>query len=382
MGNATSSKVEEALGPGVPLSERYYGLENFGNTCYCNSVVQVLFYCLPFRQYVLELAERLHDDLQEGEEEEESRREALGLSAEHSLLPSLCRLFWVLTRQKQRTGVLAPKEFITRLRQQNMLFRSLMHQDAHEFLIYLLNDLSDALRKAGLFVEQSDGKLVEKGECPPSQGANKKREEKLTFVQDLFQGYFVNETKCMHCECVTTKDEPFLDISVDIEPNVSLTRCLEKFSFTETLSQQNKFYCENCRTLQEAQKRMKVKELPRVLIVHLKRFKYVEQIDTMAKLSCRVVFPHELRLANTSSGPCGGNDLIYDLAAIVIHVGAGPHQGHYISVVKSYSHWLVFDDEDVEVVAELNIQTCYGSTSSNPVGGASCGYLLVYAVRE
>lgn len=32
--------------------ERLWGLENFGNTCYCNSVLQALYACDPFRQFV------------------------------------------------------------------------------------------------------------------------------------------------------------------------------------------------------------------------------------------------------------------------------------------------------------------------------------------
>ena len=38
---AASSRLEKALGEQFPEGERYFGLENFGNTCYCNSVLQV-----------------------------------------------------------------------------------------------------------------------------------------------------------------------------------------------------------------------------------------------------------------------------------------------------------------------------------------------------
>uniref|UniRef100_A0A0D3CHZ6 USP domain-containing protein n=1 Tax=Brassica oleracea var. oleracea TaxID=109376 RepID=A0A0D3CHZ6_BRAOL len=34
------SKLEKALGEQFPEGERYFGFENFGNTCYCNSVLQ------------------------------------------------------------------------------------------------------------------------------------------------------------------------------------------------------------------------------------------------------------------------------------------------------------------------------------------------------
>lgn len=32
--------------------ERLWGIENFGNTCYCNSVLQALYACEPFKQFV------------------------------------------------------------------------------------------------------------------------------------------------------------------------------------------------------------------------------------------------------------------------------------------------------------------------------------------
>jgi ubiquitin C-terminal hydrolase len=39
----------------------------------------------------------------------------------------------------------------------------------------------------------------------------------------------------------------------------------------------------------------------------------------------------------------------YDLSAMVIHIGSQPSRGHYISLVKSYTKWLLYDDESVQV---------------------------------
>jgi ubiquitin carboxyl-terminal hydrolase 12/46 len=44
----------------------------------------------------------------------------------------------------------------------------------------------------------------------------------------------------------------------------------------EMLSCDDKFFCDNCCCLQEAQKRMLIKRAPPCLILHLKRFKYIE----------------------------------------------------------------------------------------------------------
>ncbi len=120
---------------------------------------------------------------------------------------------------------------------------------------------------------------------------------------------------------ITSKDESFIDLSVDVEQNSSLTACLNNFSRIETLSRQNKFWCEQCHSFQEAQKRLRIKSPPRMLVVQLKRFKFLEEIERYTKLNYRVAFP----LALKQSG------VHYRLGAVIIHLGAGPNQGHYIA---------------------------------------------------
>ncbi|XP_073044632.1 ubiquitin carboxyl-terminal hydrolase 3 isoform X2 [Primulina eburnea] len=294
---AAGSKLEKALGEQFPEGERYFGLENFGNTCYCNSVLQALYFCVPFREQLLEYYSNNKN-----------------LDAEENLLTCLADLFVQISSQKKKTGVIAPKRFVQRLKKQNEIFRSYMHQ-----------------------------------------------------------GILTNETRCLCCETVTARDETFLDLSLDIEQNSSITSCLKNFSSTETLNAEDKFFCDKCCSLQEAQKRMKIKKPPHILVIHLKRFKYIEQLSRYKKLSYRVVFPIELKLSNTVEDA----DAEYSLFAIVVHVGSGPNHGHYVSLVKSHNHWLFFDDENVEMIEESAIQTFFGSVheySSN----TDHGYILFY----
>ena len=91
-----------------------------------------------------------------------------------------------------------------------------------------------------------------------------------SFVSDIFQGVLASETRCLHCETVTARDETFFDLSIDIEDNQSVSSCLRNFSAREKLKGADKFFCDTCRRLQEAERHIRLKRLPRTLALHLK----------------------------------------------------------------------------------------------------------------
>jgi ubiquitin C-terminal hydrolase len=65
---------------------------------------------------------------------------------------------------------------------------------------------------------------------------------------------------------------------------------------------------------------MKIKKLPNILALHLKRFKYQEDLKKYIKLTYRVAFPFELRLFNTVDDT-EDPDRLYELFGIVVHIG-------------------------------------------------------------
>ncbi|WVZ85895.1 hypothetical protein U9M48_032753 [Paspalum notatum var. saurae] len=386
---ASGSKLEKALGDQFPEGERYFGLENFGNTCYCNSVLQALYFCIPFREQLLEyytnnknpgdaeenLLTCLADLFMQFHVVQSTMNAIFCLASRDTMVVYHVELPLLISQAKKKTGVIAPKRFVQRVKKQNELFRSYMHQDAHEFLNFLLNELVDILEKESSDAKDSPQSSPEKAPNGPVQplANGVKKEPPVTLVHKNFQGILTNETRCLRCETVTARDETFLDLSVDIEQNSSITSCLKNFCSTETLNAEDKFFCDKCCSLQEAQKRMKIKKAPHILVIHLKRFKYIEQLGRYKKLSYRVVFPMELKLSNTSDDV----DTEYSLFAVVVHVGSGPNHGHYVSLVKSHNHWLFFDDENVEMVEEQTLQTFFGS-SHEYSGNTDHGYILFY----
>lgn len=229
-----------------------------------------------------------------------------------SLLDTLIDLFRTVTSQPNATGTVAPQAFIAQLRKENEFFRSTLHQDAHEFLNWLLNSVAES-------IERADATARARSSSKPTP-LSRLGGDGRTFIHSLFEGVITNEVRCLTCETVSSRDEAFLDLSIDIEPNASVTACLRQFSASEMLCQRNKFLCERCCGLQEAEKRMKIKKLPNVLALHLKRFKYEESLQRHIKLAYRVPFPFELRLFNTTES-AANPDRLYKLWAIVVHLG-------------------------------------------------------------
>nr|CAH8848482.1 unnamed protein product [Trichobilharzia regenti] len=364
----SSSQLEKEIASDQLLSgERYFGLVNFGNTCYCNSVIQALFFCKPFRDKVLQYNDRAKNPKKE------------------TLLTCLSDLFYSVVSQQRRVGQMRPKKFIQKLKRENGfavffltncigLFDNYLQQDAHEFLNYLLNKIADIIRAEQRSSESGDTEVVKDGVIDAVE--NDKRGTNQNWIHEIFQGSLTNETRCLNCDNVRTKEENFLDLSVDVGENVDISYCLRCFSDTETMRSDNKYYCEFCRCKQEAQRRMRIKKPPLLLALHLKRFKYSENLNRFIKLSYRVAFPMELRLFNTSSDSSNA-DRLYNLMAVVVHSGSGPNRGHYVTLVKSHGLWFLFDDELVEKIHRANIEDFFGSSTETSKSSYTA-YILFY----
>lgn len=301
---------------------------------------------------------------------------------EESLFTSLKDIFEAISANSSRIGVVSPTRFLEILRRENEMFRSLMHQDAHEFLNLLLNEVVAN-------VEVNAKKLEAEKEMNGSAEARSfedvlasampiitdgaRTPSNTGWVHELFEGTLTSETKCLTCENVSQRDEAFLDLSVDLDQHSSVTSCLRKFSEEEMLCERNKFHCDRCGGLQEAEKRMKIKRLPKILALHLKRFKYTEDLQRLQKLFHRVVYPYHLRLFNTTDD-AEDPDRLYELYAVVVHIGGGPYHGHYVSIIKTQDRgWLLFDDEMVEPVDKSFVRNFFGDRP-----GLACAYVLFY----
>lgn len=168
--------------------------------------------------------------------------------------------------------------------------------------------------------------------------------------------------------------------------SITLEECLEAFSKEERIPEA---YCSKCKDFRIQTKTMKVWRLPPVMIIHLKRFQFNQQIKR--KLREYVHFPVEgldfskvvasdtfLRenseeyKQNVDGNEGEGNNAqpLYDLYAVVHHHGA-LSGGHYVASLKSEidGKWRLFNDAQVYDI------------SSNDVIDSSA-YILFYVNRD
>lgn len=115
---------------------------------------------------------------------------------------------------------------------------------------------------------------------------------------------------------------------------ISLEDCLNEFGKSETLSEQNAWYCPRCKEHRRADKMFELWKAPDILVMHLKRFS--SNRNFRDKLEVKVDYPVEgLDLSEMVRDQQDGKSLIYDLIGVDNHYG-GLGGGHYTAYAKNF----------------------------------------------
>ncbi|XP_023808446.1 ubiquitin carboxyl-terminal hydrolase 44 [Oryzias latipes] len=299
------------------------GLRNLGNTCYMNSILQVLSHLHVFRECFLRLdltqALELLASAVQGQlagkalsQSPLSQRKGLqtnagsgvGLSggasrassmeliqpkepsSKHiSLCHELHTLFQVMWSGKW--ALVSPFAMLHSVWQLIPAFRGYAQQDAQEFLCELLDKVQHELESTGTHTTSAG--------VPHTQ--KRLIKQVLSVVNTIFHGQLLSQVTCLACSHRSNTVEPFWDLSLEFperyhsnsresaaQASCHLTEMLAKFTETEAL-EGNIYACDQCNSarrrtsskpviLSEAQKQLTLYKLPQVLRLHLKRFRW------------------------------------------------------------------------------------------------------------
>ncbi|XP_021490485.1 ubiquitin carboxyl-terminal hydrolase 35 [Meriones unguiculatus] len=108
------------------------------------------------------------------------------------------------------------------------------------------------------------------------------------------------------------------------EGSRSVLDLVNYFLSPERLTAENRYYCESCASLQDAEKVVELSQGPRYLILTLLRFSFDLRTMRRRKILDDVSIPLLLRLPLA-----GGQGQAYDLCSVVVHSGVSSESGHY-----------------------------------------------------
>ncbi len=160
-----------------PKEEVLIGLMNVNNTCYINSIIQSLYSIKSFKDQIRLIPNNIE---------------------KNTTLGGLNKLFTNILKEKknninekknnEKTHVLDINFFVQIIKMNNNDFNNDDHHDAHEFLIWLLDNLEQNYKKENI---------------------KNKNSNQTNIITDLFSGKQVSQTKCLNCEKVRNNYNKF-----------------------------------------------------------------------------------------------------------------------------------------------------------------------------
>ena len=207
----------------------------------------------------------------------------------------------------------------------------------------------------------------------------------------IFAGEMTQYIRCKNVDIFKERKERFFDISVDISDNRDVQEALDEFFAPVVLEGDNQYKTE-VYGFQDALKGQSICRLPKVLFIHLKRFKYDIITGSMQKFSKAVKFPMKLSLDRyldfgTAVDNPGSK---YELNAVILHNGNGD-SGHYTCFArtcgsKDCDTWYRLDDNtfcevDIDTVMMESVGT--DSEDFKRLNGVSKNaYVLQYVIND
>uniref|UniRef100_H0VSL2 Ubiquitin carboxyl-terminal hydrolase 37 n=1 Tax=Cavia porcellus TaxID=10141 RepID=H0VSL2_CAVPO len=265
--------------PRVPLSshqqQQLQGFSNLGNTCYMNAILQSLFSLQSFANDLLKQ----------------------GIPWKKIPLNALIRRFAHLLVKKDICNSETKKDLLKKVKNAISAtaerFSGYMQNDAHEFLSQCLDQLKEDMEK-----------LNKTWKTEPTPGEENSPDISATRVYTCpvitnLEFEVQHSIICKACGETIPKREQFNDLSIDLPrrkkplPPRSIQDSLDLFFRAEELE----YSCEKCGG-KCALVRHKFNRLPRVLILHLKRYSFNVTLSLNNKIGQQVIIPRYLTLSS------------------------------------------------------------------------------------
>ncbi|XP_043468532.1 ubiquitin carboxyl-terminal hydrolase 35 [Leptopilina heterotoma] len=363
------------------------GLANLGNTCYMNSVLQALAMTRQFRyevlnykvndlgsQVLLSKLQKLFALLMHSKRNSLSPNEIFQVSRPAYFMPGqqqdssefLCHLLDVLYEQeKSAIAISGNAETTVDLKpnsdepmdeimgDESVLNHWPTEEDLTKNPVLRRKTQSLADFSQGDELPQSQQLSDSHSDSTDSGIQSVGGEDVTTSPSILVHRVFGGESKityhCQQCDNSSDNTDKFRDLQLcfpeEISENheVSVQSLINYYLAPEKLTGDNKYRCDKCMNLCDAQRIIKILQAPAHLILTLKHFRYDSDSRLRAKLRHKVAYDETIQLPVLDSEP-----ETYRLYAAVVHSGYSVDYGHYFTYAcDSRQKWYRFNDNYV-----------------------------------
>jgi len=327
-------------------------LANLGNTCFMNTVLQILNHTYE----LLELSKTCAFQKQ---------TTPIGIS-ESKLFSEWIELHKLMWNTPENTKIIvSPNKFVYYVQElakikENNIFTGFNQNDMSEFLLFLISSMHNSISRginmkiSGTAVNQKDNMA-----CKCYSMMKTVYSKEYSEIMDLFYGITISHIDSLEGESYATNQEFFFILDLPIpshikNPNPTLIDCFDEYSNPEVLDGENSWFNETTKQKESVRKYTTFWTFPKILVISLKRFSQ----QGINKRQDLVNFPIEgLKLTKYVEG-YNNNKYIYDLFGVGNHTGSSGQGGHYFANVKnSKNEWLCFNDTSVNTIDESQIIT-------------------------
>ena len=317
------------------------GLNNVGLTCYMNSTLQCLLHIVELSFYFIDsynVFQREHLNMIQ-------KTETKGLLSEEykNIVVNVLsgkeekRFFGIISSDS-----FSPTNFNKLIGTLNPQFKRYEANDAKDLIIYLLQEMHEELNYYG-------GKKLDKiPKCNQLDEVDAfnffyKVNSTMNFsiISYLFWGIVKQTTICSTCRSTLYNFQYFHYLSFPLYNYIerfNIYNGLKDYTKKEILKGDNKFYCQICRGLREAEVKSVIYYLPQYLLINFDYGKDKKYKPASIDFGSSICITKEFLSFDIGS-------VNYDLIAVSSHIGSSGSSGHYIAFCKDpQNNWHKFND--------------------------------------
>jgi ubiquitin carboxyl-terminal hydrolase 8 len=316
------------------------GLCNLGNTCYMNSALQCLSHTMNLTHYFL--SRKYEEDITKSN----SKR------LEYHLI---LRYIDTITHMWDKNQLLAPKTFKKTLEAFVKRFVGNKQHDSHECIIFILDLLHKSLCvKVEVNIKGTAKTDNDKIKKLAAETWKMNFSSNYSYIIENFYGQVHNTLTCPDIECNNKSHsfDPYSCISLNVPSGnkSTLEDCFIESGKPEILDDDNKWFCDGCKTKKNAVLTTSLWTVPDILIIHLKKFSCNGK-----KIDKKIEFDiNKFEMSKYISKNNNKKNILFELYAVSNHSG-NEQGGHYWSYCKRDDKWFNFNDSEVSEISEDRI---------------------------